>query len=138
MRSRSIRDEVKKCGSGASKLGGVRRGSRGLVGSKVVAAQPDEELGDVTFEICHVESQMWADGEKHTVCLIRAEGKPSLSRAFSGLAIQDPLISRDARQPVRVVVFPHPVEHTQYHVGWRGVVQVAQASAANGWGRSCM
>ena len=39
-----IRDEVQKCSSGAKNVGGFRRGGRGLVGSKVVAAQPDEEM----------------------------------------------------------------------------------------------
>ena len=118
-----------------------------LVGATVVAAQqPDSEMGDSTFEICHVEIQTWADGEKHTVCIIKAEGKPSLSREFSTLAIHDPFISRDATQSVRVVVAPHQVEHTQYHIGWRGIVQAAKASAPNvkvnslcsRWVRSCM
>ena len=126
-----IRDEVKKCSSGANNRGGFRRGGRGLVGSKVVATQPDEEMGDEVFEICHVEVQTWVDDEKHTVCIIKAEGKPNLSRELKSLAIHDPLISRDATQSVRVVVAPHQVEHTQYHIGWRGIVQAAKASAPN-------
>jgi outer membrane biosynthesis protein TonB len=99
--------------------------------SKVVAAQPDEEMEDEVFEICHVEVQTWADDEKHTVCIIKAEGKPNLSRELKSLTIHDPLISRDATQSVRVVVAPHQVEHTQYHIGWRGIVQAAKASAPN-------
>ena len=51
-----IRDEVKKLSSGGNHAGGKRANSR-LVGSKVVAAQPDQEMGDETFEISHVESQ---------------------------------------------------------------------------------
>ena len=125
-----IRDEMKKWSSGANKPGGVRRGNHGLVGLNVVAAQqPDSEMGDSTFEVCHVETQTWADGEKHTVCIIKAEGKLSLSREFSTLAIHDPFISRDGTQSVRVVVIPHHVEHAQFHVGWRGVVQAAKAAA---------
>ena len=58
-----------------------------LVGAAVVAAQqPDSEMGDSIFEISHVEDQTWVDGEKHTVCLIKCEGKPSLSRELSTLA----------------------------------------------------
>ena len=100
-----------------------------LLGATVVAAQPDSEMGDSTFKICHVEAQTWADGEKHTVCIVKAEGKPSLSRELSTLTIHDPFISRDAAQAVRVVVIPHDVEHAQFHVGWRGIVQAATASA---------
>ena len=101
-----------------------------LVGATVVAAQqPDSEMGDSIFEVCHVETQTWADGEKHTICIIKAEGKPSLSRELSTLTTHDPFISRDAAQPVRVVVIPHDVEHPQFFVGWRGVVQAAAASA---------
>ena len=125
-----IRHEVKKLTFGAKNPGGDKRGKRRLVGATVVAAQqPDSEMGDSIFEVCHVETQTWADGEKHTVCIIKAEGKPSLSRELSTLTTHDPFISRDAAQPVRVVVIPHDVEHPQFFVGWRGVVQAAAASA---------
>jgi hypothetical protein len=101
-----------------------------LVGLQVKASGGDDvEMGDSTFEICHVEAQTWADGEKHTVCIIKAEGKPTLSREFSTLTIHDPFISRDAAQAVRVVVIPHDVEHAQFFAGWRGIVQAAKASA---------
>ena len=39
-----VRDEVKKGSRGAEDLGGVRRGIRKLMWSKVVAAKPDEEM----------------------------------------------------------------------------------------------
>ena len=122
---------VKKWSSGPNNPGGVRHGSRRLVGSKVVASEPDEEMKDEVFEICHVEFQTWVDGEKHTVCIIKAEGKASWSREFSSLVIHDPFISRDATQSVRVVVIPHDVEHAQSRIGWRGIVQAAAASAPN-------
>ena len=126
-----IRDEVKKLSSDGKHAGGGKRANSRLVGSKVVAAQPDQEMGDETFEICHVESQTWADGAKHTVCIIKSEGKPSLSREFSSLILHDPFIARDATHSVRVVVVPHQVEHAQFHTAWRGIVQGAKASTPN-------
>jgi len=126
-----IRDELKKLSSGGNHAGGGKRANSRLIGSKVVAAQPDQEMGDETFEICHVESQTWADGAKHTVCIIKSEGKPSLSREFSSLVLHDPFIARDATHSVRVVVVPHQVEHAQFHTGWRGMVQAAKATAQN-------
>ena len=67
-----IRDEVKKLlGSGGNHPGAGKRANTRLVGTMVVAAQQDLEMGDETFKICHVESQTWADGNKHTVCLIK-------------------------------------------------------------------
>ena len=127
-----IRDEVKKLlGSGGNHPGAGKRANTRLVGTMVVAAQQDLEMGDETFKICHVESQTWADGNKHTVCLIKCEGKPSLSREFSSLILHDPFVARDATHSVRVVVVPHQVEHAQFHTGWRGVVQAAKATAQN-------
>jgi hypothetical protein len=127
-----IRDEVKKLlGSGGNHPGGGKRANTRLVGTMVVAAQQDLEMGDETYEICHVESQTWADGAKHTVCIIKSEGKPSLSREFSSLVLHDPFVARDATHSVRVVVVPHQVEHAQFHTGWRGVVQAAKATAQN-------
>ena len=125
-----IRTELQRVGEGARSNAGVKRAK--LVGTRVVAAQPDEDmLKDEVFEICHVESQTWADGAKHTVCIIKSEGKPSLSREFSSLILHDAFIARDATQSVRVVVVPHQVEHAQFHTGWRGVVQAAKATAQN-------
>ena len=115
---------------GARSNASAKRAHGRLVGATVVAAQPDHEMGDVTFEICNVEQQTWVDGEKHTVCLIKAEGKPSLCRDFSTLTLYDPFISRDATQSIRVVVTPHDAKHAQFHVGWRGIV-VAKASTQN-------
>ena len=117
-----IRTELMTLSSGARRTTGLKSK---LAGKKVLAASPDHEMGDSTYEICHVESQTWADGNKHTVCLIKCEGKPSLSREFSSLTIHDPFISRDATQSVRVVVMSKPNDHVQplhYHVGWRGTV----------------
>ena len=70
------------------------------------------------------------DGEKHTVCIIKAEGKPRLSREFSSLAIHDPLISRDATQSVRVLVVSTTGESAgvRFHMGWRGTVTKASPS----------
>jgi hypothetical protein len=117
-----IKTELMTLSSGARRSTGLKSK---LAGKTVLAASPDHEMGDSTYEICHVESQTWADGNKHTVCLIKCEGKPSLSREFSSLTIHDPFISRDATQSVRVVVLSKPNDHVQplgYHVGWRGTV----------------
>ena len=116
---------------GARSNASAKRAHGRLVGATVVAAQPDQEMGDSIFEICHVESQTWADGDKHTVCIIKAEGKATLSRDLTALIVHDPLTSRDPTQPVRVVVTPHDAKHAQFHVGWRGIVQVAKASTQN-------
>ena len=52
---------------GARSNASAKRAHGRLVGATVVAAQPDHEMGDVTFEICRVEQQTWVDGEKHKV-----------------------------------------------------------------------
>ena len=127
-----IRDEVKKLlGSGGNHPGGGKRANTRLVGTTVVAAQQDLEMGDDTFKIWHSEQQTWADGAKHTVCLIKCEGKPSLSRELNKLLLFDPFVARETGQSVRVVVTSHGVKHAQYHKGWRGVVQPARATARN-------
>ena len=114
-----IRMELKSASEGARSNASAKRARGKLVGAIVVAAQqPDSEMGDSTFEICHVESQTWADGAKHTVCILKAKGKPSLSREFNN----DPFVARETGHSVRVVVTSHDVKHAQYHKGWRGVV----------------
>jgi hypothetical protein len=123
-----IRTELMTSSSGARRTTGLKSK---LAGKKVLAASPDHEMGDSTYEICHSEQQTWADGAKHTVCIIKSEGKPSLSREFSSLLLHDPFIARDATHSVRVVVVPHQVEHAQFHTGWRGMVQAAKATAQN-------
>ena len=120
-----IRDEVNKLSFGARNPGGVKRAMGKLVGSNVVAAEPDQEMGDVAFEICHAEEQTFPDGQKRTVCIIKAEGKPTLSREFSTLsAVPDPFAAGSVDRPVRVLVVPTTVESagTRFHVGWRGTV----------------
>ena len=67
-----------------------------------------------------------ADGEKHVVCLIKNEGKPSLSRELSKLFMRDPFMARGAEHAVRVVVTS---PGGAYHVGWRGIV--VKASTPN-------
>ena len=119
-----IRDEVQKLGFGTKNPGGVKRAMSKLVGKKVVAAEPDQEMGDVAFEVCHAEEQTFPDGQKRTVCIISVEGKPTLSREFSKLsAVPDPFATGSVDRPVRVLV----VSTTEsagacFHVGWRGTV----------------
>jgi len=127
-----IRMELKRTSEGAGRNASAKRVGGKLVGALVVAAQqPDSEMGDSIFEISHVESQTWADGAKHTVCILKAEGKPSLSREFNRLSLFDPFVARETGQSVRVVVTSHDVKYAQYHHGWRGVVQPAIATARN-------
>jgi hypothetical protein len=120
-----VRDEIKKLGFGAKNPGGVKRAMSKLVGKKVVAAEPDQEMGDVAFEVCHAEEQTFPDGQKRTVCLIKAEGKPTLSREFSKLSpVPDPFGAGSVDQPVRVLVVSTTGESAgmRFHMGWRGTV----------------
>ena len=121
-----IREEVKKISDGAHRVGSIKRPKSKLVGLKVVAAQFDDDMRDEVFEVCHAEDQTFPDGEKHTVCLIKAEGKPTLSRELSKLsAVPDPFAACGDR-PVRVVVVESPRDHAaRYHTGWRGIVAKA-------------
>ena len=52
-----IRDELKKLSSGGNHAGGGKRANSRLVGTRVLAASPDHEMGDSTYEICHSEQQ---------------------------------------------------------------------------------
>ena len=117
-----IRDEIQKLSTGPSISAGVRRTHQKLLGRKVIAAQPDAEMGDDTYEISHVEEQTFPDGKKHTVCLIKAEGRATLSRKFSNLSLSDPFAGNGLEQ-VRVVVKSRPDDSVFYHVGWRATVQ---------------
>ena len=123
-----IREEVQKLSGAANKPAGVKRANNKLAGKKVVAAQPDHEMGDETYEICHVEQQTFPDG-KHTVCLIKKEGKPTLTRQLSKLTISDPFIASGVDQ-CRVVVISRPHENVLYHMGWRGTVAKASSPHA--------
>ena len=82
-----IKAELMTLGTGAKKTNNLKRQ---LMGKMVVAASPDHEMGEETYEISHVEQQTLADGQKHTVCLIKAEGRATLSREFSKLSVSDP------------------------------------------------
>ena len=97
-----------------------------LVGKKVVARSPDHEMGEEVFEIC----QTFIDGQTQTaVCLLKAEGKPTLLREFSKLAISDKFVS-ESSEPVRVVVVSRPDESVLYHTGWRGSVVKTSSTTA--------
>ena len=109
----------------ASRKTAVKGPNQKLVGKLVVAAEPDQEMGDVAFEVCHAEEQTFPDGQKRTVCLIKAEGKPTLSREFSKLsAVPDPFAAGSVDQPVRVLVVSTTGESAgmRFHMGWRGTV----------------
>ena len=93
-------------------------------GRKVKAAQPDTEMGDDIYDVVHVEQQTFPDGQKHTVCLIKAEGKVTLSREFCKLSLSDPFAGNGLEEQVRVVVVSMPPDNgLLYHVVWRGTVQ---------------
>ena len=114
----------------ASRKTAVKRPNQKLVGKKVVAASPDgpdHEMGEEIYEISHAEQQTFADGQKHTVCLIKGpESKPTLSRPLSKLSICDEFVAKGGR-PVRVLVISKPTENVLYHTGWRGVVETASS-----------
>ena len=50
--------------------------------------------------------------------------------AWGALVVSDPFCTRDAAQPVRVIVTGIPEDkHVQYHAGWRGIVAAALPGA---------
>ena len=62
---------------------------------------------------------------KITVCIIKAQGKPTLSRECSKLsAVPDPFAVGSVDRPVRVLVVSTTGESAgmRFHMGWRGTV----------------
>ena len=66
----------------------------------------------------------------HKVVLLKAEGQPNLLREWSTVSLYDPFEARGT-DPVRAMVISRPGQHAQYHIGWRGIVQLAKTSAPN-------
>ena len=103
-----------------------------IVGLQVKASRDDDaEMGaGVVWDVVHVEQQTWTDGQMHKVVLLKAEGQPNLLRDWSTVSLYDPFQARGP-DPVRVTVISRPDQHAQYHIGWRGIVHLAKASAPN-------
>ena len=103
-----------------------------IVGLQVKASGDDDaEMGaGVVWDVVHVEQQTWTDGQMHKVVLLKAEGQTNLLREWSTVSLYDPFEARGP-DPVGVMVISRPAQHAQYHSGWRGIVQLAKASAPN-------